>query len=173
LLGLGQALLYANDGSVSDEALALFEEVTKLDPSGVEARYYIGLAAEQRGEQNKAINIFSKLVAEAPAGAPWVASVNERIAKLKGEVVATAQDVASMPAAQQDAAIRGMVQRLSERLSAQGGALEEWTRLIRAYAVLKEAQHARDALVQARKAYPADAATLDALATELGLGGQK
>jgi cytochrome c-type biogenesis protein CcmH len=171
LFGLAQALLYANDGSVNDEALAAFEQASQLDPSLIEARYYIGLAAEQRGDRQKAIDIFSKLVANAPADAPWTGVLNERIARIKGEAAPTPQDVAALPAAQQDAAIRGMVQRLNERLSAQGGAIDEWLRLVRAYAVLKQPEQAREALARARKAHPGEAASLDALAKELGLGG--
>jgi cytochrome c-type biogenesis protein CcmH len=64
-----------------------------------------------------------------------------------------------------------MVQRLNDRLSEQGGTIEEWQRLVRAYAVLKQPELARDALSRARMAYPSEAASLDALATELGLGG--
>ena len=171
LFGLGQALLYANDGSVTDEALTAFEQAVQLDPTLVEARYYIGLAAEQHGDRQKAIEIFSKLVADAPADAAWVAVLNERIARIKGEVSPAAQDVAALPAPQQDAAIRGMVQRLDERLSAQGGAIDEWLRLVRAYAVLKQPDQARDALTRAREAHPAEANSLEALAKELGLGG--
>ena len=171
LFGLGQALLYANDGSVTDEALAAFEQAVQSDPSLIEARYYIGLAAEQRGERQKAVEIFSKLVADAPADAPWTGVLNERIARIKGEAAPTPQDVAALPAAQQDAAIRGMVQRLNDRLSEQGGAIEEWQRLVRAYAVLKQPELAREALARARKAHPSEAASLDALAKELGLGG--
>ena len=171
LFALGQALLYANDGSVNDEALAAFTKAAELDASLVEARYYIGLAAEQRGDQQQAIEIFSKLLADAPADAPWAGVLNDRIARIKGERALSPQDVAAMPATQQDAAIRGMVQRLNERLSAQGGAIEEWLRLVRAYSVLKQPELARDALARARKAHPGEAASLDALAKELGLGG--
>jgi cytochrome c-type biogenesis protein CcmH len=171
LLLLGQALLYANDGSVTDEALAVFEQAAQSDASLIEARYYIGLAAEQRGDRQKAIDIFAKLIAEAPADAPWTGVLNARIARIKSEMTQAVQDVAALPPGQQDAAIRGMVQRLDDRLSAQGGAIEEWLRLVRAYAVLKQPDQARDALMRARAAHPSQAALLDALAKELGLGG--
>ena len=76
--------------------------------------------------------------------------------------------------AQQDAMIRGMVERLATRLATSGGDADEWQRLIRAYAVLHETDKAKDALASARKALAGDAAAgqqLDALARELGIGG--
>jgi cytochrome c-type biogenesis protein CcmH len=79
-----------------------------------------------------------------------------------------------MAPAERDATIRGMVEGLAARLATNGGSLEEWSRLVRAYTVLREPEKARAALGEARKAFGADAAAmagLDALAGELGLGG--
>jgi cytochrome c-type biogenesis protein CcmH len=75
---------------------------------------------------------------------------------------------------QQDAMIRGMVERLATRLATSGGDADEWRRLIRAYTVLHEPDKAKEALASARKALAGDAEAgqqLDALARELGIGG--
>ena len=63
--------------------------------------------------------------------------------------------------------------RLATRLASAGGSVDEWTRLIRAYSVLHQADKAKAALADARKALAPDAnavASLDALARNLGLG---
>ncbi len=74
----------------------------------------------------------------------------------------------------QQAMIRSMVERLATRLAQSGGDASQWQRLIRAYAVMHEADKAREALAAARKALAGDQAAgpgLDALARELGIGG--
>jgi cytochrome c-type biogenesis protein CcmH len=69
--------------------------------------------------------------------------------------------------------IEGMVSRLATRLASNGGSVDEWSRLIRAYTVLHEGDKAKAALADAHKALASDAnavASLDALARDLGLG---
>ena len=69
--------------------------------------------------------------------------------------------------------IEGMVSKLATRLASTGGGVDEWSRLIRAYTVLHEADKAEAALASARKALAPDpnaVASLDALAHDLGLG---
>ncbi len=68
--------------------------------------------------------------------------------------------------------IRGMVERLAERLKENKSDLEGWLRLIRSYAVLKETDKAKDAAATARQQFASDAKALeeiDALAQGLGL----
>ncbi len=65
-----------------------------------------------------------------------------------------------------------MVDGLSARLQQNGGNLDEWLRLVRAYSVLHEPDKARAALADGRKHLASDAgaaAELDRLARELGL----
>jgi cytochrome c-type biogenesis protein CcmH len=68
--------------------------------------------------------------------------------------------------------IRGMVERLAERLKENKSDLEGWLKLIRSYAVLKETNKAQDAAATARQQFASDAKALeqiDALAQGLGL----
>jgi len=102
--------------------------------------------------------------------------VNARLAALKGESApseaSAGASAASIPQAQRPV-IEGMVNRLATRLASNGGNVDEWSRLIRAYAVLHQADKAKAALADARKALGPDAnavAGLDALARDLGLG---
>jgi cytochrome c-type biogenesis protein CcmH len=70
--------------------------------------------------------------------------------------------------------IKSMVERLATRLADQGGSIDEWQRLIRAYVVLGDKDKATAAAADARKALSADPASLKAIddtLKSLGLGG--
>jgi cytochrome c-type biogenesis protein CcmH len=183
LMAFGQSLVFANQGKVSEEAQAAFEKALAIEPSRLEPRFYLALAAEQKGDRARALEGFAGLLADAP-DAPFADLVRERIARLGGEALPPAASgpaaspqgaaIAAMAPAEREATIRGMVEGLAARLATNGGSLEEWSRLVRAYTVLREPEKARAALGEARKAFGADAAAmagLDALAGELGLGG--
>ena len=171
----GEALVAAGGGVVTDKARETFVKALAEEPGQPQARFYLALAAEQDGKTAEAIGAYEALVADAAPDAHWVEAVKTRLASLKG---ATAPGAASgAPAAvpeAQNAMIEGMVSRLANRLASDGGSVDEWSRLIRAYAVLHEADKAKAALANARKALAPDpnaVASLDALAHDLGLGG--
>jgi cytochrome c-type biogenesis protein CcmH len=179
---LGQARMIVAEGKVTAAAKRDFEAALALDPDNVMAAYYLGLGAQQAGEKDKAIEIFSKLETGAPADAAYLPSVRKRLAELRGAPAPEAQGpasaqgkaIAAMPAQQRDAAIRGMVDRLAARLESQGDDVEGWLRLIRAYSVLAEPEKAKKALADARKALAEkrdDVARIEALAKELDIGG--
>ena len=172
----GEAMVAAAGGVVTDKAREAFARAIAQDPRQPQARFYIALAAEQDGKTDEAIRGFEALAADAPPGAPYVAAVRSRVAALKGEPEIQTPATAAAPALgspEQKAMIEGMVSRLAQRLAAQGGGVDEWGRLIRAYTVLHQDDKARAALADAKKALAPDAgavASLDALARELGLG---
>lgn len=178
---LGEARVLAEDGRVSEAARRDFTAALALDPASAMARYYLGLAAAQDSKREEAIDIWSKLVAEGPADAPWRARVEALLAQARGETPAVAPQaseagakIAALPDAARMEAIRSMVERLRERLEQNGADVEGWLRLIRAYGVLSESEKAKTALAGARKALAADRdglARVDALARELGVGG--
>jgi cytochrome c-type biogenesis protein CcmH len=58
------------------------------------------------------------------------------------------------------ARIRGMVERLAERMARDGSDPEGWPRLVRSYMVLDEPDKARTAVSEARRALAADPAKL-------------
>ncbi len=198
----GQALVMAADGVVTQQARAAFDAALKADPTQPQSRFFTGLAAEQDGDKVNARAIWQKLADEAPPGASWLDMVHRRIAGLDGGGPAgtaasaagspsptvpgagaampgaptgpMASAITAMPADQQQAAIRGMVEGLAARLAANGHDPEGWLRLVRAYTVLGEVGKARQALSDARHAMTGDEATLgrlDGLAHELGLEG--
>jgi cytochrome c-type biogenesis protein CcmH len=167
----GEALVAAAGGVVTDEARQAFDRALAEQPGQPQARFYLALAAEQDGKKADAAQDYESLLADSPSDAPWRSVVSARLAALKGEP-APAEDAAAIPEAQRPM-VEGMVNRLATRLASNGGSVDEWSRLIRAYAVLHEADKAKAALADARKALAPDAnavASLDALARDLGLG---
>jgi cytochrome c-type biogenesis protein CcmH len=172
LTSYGEALIGAKDGVVPADARAAFEKALTLDPADPKALFYLAQAAEQDGDPAKARGYYADLVARSPVGAPWLPLVRERMAKLPGG--ATAETVASLSEPDRQTAIRGMVEGLAARLESAGGSPDEWSRLVRSYAVLGERDKARSALDKARQAVAENAPQregLDALARELGLDG--
>ena len=169
---VGEALVAAAGGVVTDKAREAFAKALAEQPGQPQARFYLALAAEQDGKTAEAVQVYESLAADAPSDAPWIGAVKARLAVLKGE---PPQSTAVAPAlgSEQQQAIQGMVSRLANRLASSGGNVDEWSRLIRAYTVLHEAGKAKAALADARKALAPDpdaVAGLDALARDLGLG---
>ena len=160
---LGEALTAEANGVVTAEAKAAFVRAVTLDKTTVSARYYLGLAAEQDGRREEAAKIWRDLIAEAPAGAPWVDNVRSALARVESNSVASSAatftprpDVANQPSGQQSAMIHAMVDRLAARLKQDGSDVDGWVRLVRSYKVLGEADKARAATADARQALAGD-----------------
>ncbi len=180
---MGESLIFANDGKVTPEAIAAFERALSLNSAFPQARFYLGLAAEQTGEKEKAVSIWSTLLADAEPDAAWASMVRERLEGLGVKLPAAAPGVpqgeaaamiAAMSEGERNVAIRGMVDSLATRLAANGDDVEGWLRLVRAYSVLKEPAKAKSALDDARRALagkPSAVKGLEDLARELGIGG--
>jgi cytochrome c-type biogenesis protein CcmH len=172
---LAEAQVAAAEGIITAEARAGFERALALDPTSVRARYYRALALEQDGDTAGAIAGFDVLVREAQPGSELAKAVTERIVKLGGTPPQTAAGaIAALGEKDRDAAIRGMVEQLDARLTADGSDVEGWLRLVRSYAVLGDPDKARAALARARSALAGNAPSrerVEALARELGIGG--
>ncbi len=180
---LGEALSGAANGVITSDAKAAFERALALDASNPRAQFYLGLAAEQDGRTTDAVDRWRKLLAQAPADAPWVVYVRQALARLDPSAATSAppgpttQDVASaadMSASDRDQMVRGMVERLAARLSADGSDVEGWLRLMRAYVVLGDRDKARAAAADARRALASDPDKLrriDEGAKNFGLDG--
>ena len=178
---LGEALVFAANGLVTAEAKAAFERAVALDANVIQARYFLGLAAEQDGDRAQAATTWRALIESAPPDAPWIDLLRGALARV--EVTAAAGRQASeekIPASpelspdQRNAMIEGMVERLSERLHRDGADPEGWLRLVRSYMVIGQPDKARAAAVDARRALEGDATKLrrlDELLKGLGLKG--
>jgi cytochrome c-type biogenesis protein CcmH len=173
---LGEALAAAGNGIITVEAKTAFERALALDPNDLKATYFIGVAAEQDGDRQKAAAIFTGMLKDAPADAPWVPMVRDALIRVGG----TPPPVASAPVESAPAAampgpsaadvaaagsmsekdrndmIRGMVAQLAGKLKEDGGDLAGWQRLLRAYMVLGERDKAHAAAADAKKALAND-----------------
>ncbi|PSC04509.1 c-type cytochrome biogenesis protein CcmI [Alsobacter soli] len=175
---LGEAQVAQADGIVTANARTSFDKALALDAKLVKARYYRALAAEQDGDKAKALSLYSELAAEAPAGAPIKARLDDKVAELGGKPPQpsgeAAQAIAGMAAGDRMTAIRGMVASLDARLAEKGDDVEGWLRLVRSYMVLGEPEKARDAFARGRAALASDQTgrdRLEALGRELKIEG--
>ena len=164
---LGEALAAAANGVITVEAKAAFDRALTLDPAELKSKYYIGIAAEQDGDNTKAAAIWIDMLKAGPPDAPWVPVVREALTRIgAAPPVAALPPMAQTPgpnAADIAAAggmsekdrgdmIRGMVARLAEKLKQDGRDFDGWQRLLRAYVVLGERDKANAAAADARKA---------------------
>ncbi len=150
--GLGEALLVAEGGIVTEDARKAFEAARALDPKAPGPRYYIALAAEQEGKRDEAVKELSALLAEAPDDAPWRPLVVQSLARLDpsaapaagptGDEVAAAADMSD---GDRTAMINGMVTRLAARLKDEPTDVDGWLQLIRSYVVLGRGEDAAEA----------------------------
>ena len=181
---LGESLMAEANGVVTAEAKAAFERALTLDAKHNKARFFLAVAAHQDGQQEKAASIWRAMLADARPGSPWVGMVREALAQVEPPSTAasgasapgpSAEDVAAaneMKTKDRDAMVRGMVERLAERLKRDGSDVEGWLRLVRAYTVLGERERALSALADARRAIGQDVdklRRLDELGKELRL----
>ena len=179
---LGEALVAAANGVVTAEAKNAFDRALALDANDPRAKFFAGVAAQQDGRDAEAEALWRELLAQAPADAPWVQVVQQSLARLDNPAAETAvgpssADVAAAAGMSPEARVqmvRGMVERLAERLARDGSDLDGWVKLVRAYVVLGEHDRARGAAADARRALapdPGKLQRLDAALTDLAPGG--
>ena len=180
---LGEALVAAANGIVTEEAKEAFDRSFRLDGANVSARFYIGLAVEQDGRKDEAARVWRKLLADAPPGAVWRPLVQTALARIDPSATAavrkapangSAGNVASTAPDQQKELIRGMVERLAARLRLDGSDLDGWLQLVRSYVVLDERDKARATVIDAHRMLagePDKIRRLDEEAKRLGVIG--
>ena len=179
----GEAQVAAANGVVTADAKAAFERAIGHDPQDFKARYFLGLAAEQDGRDDLAALVWRQLLASAPADAPWLELVRRSLERVDPQAATarrpdpSAEEMAAaanLPPQERAAMVRGMVERLAARLKADGSDLDGWLRLLRAYGVLGEADRAKAAAADARRALAGDGdkvRRIDEMMKALGLEG--
>ncbi len=195
----GEALVQAAGGIVKPDARLQFAAAVALDKTDARARYFLGLAKEQAGDPKAAVADWLALLRESPPGAPWAGELRRVIADTAGRAgvdvaaqlaasgaVAVAGSAPPSPSAEQvkavqamaptdqQAMIRGMVDRLAARLKANPKDAGGWVRLMRARMVLGDPAAAAAARRDALAALAGDAAGTAAIAAaagELGIKG--
>jgi cytochrome c-type biogenesis protein CcmH len=161
----GEMLVQAAGGEVVPGAVSAFSAALAADPKSAPARYYLGMAAAQKGDRATAQRYWQGLLDEIPANAPLHSELVDRLASIGAAPPAVA-GAGGAPD------INAMVEGLAARLKARPDDPQGWLRLIRAYSVLGETDKAKAALAAARKSVGADRtvkAALDSEAAELKL----
>lgn len=157
---LGEALVWAADGTVTAEAVRVFEAVLAARPAHPAARFHLALAHAQAGRLRRAYDMWRALAAETPADAPWradlAALIRQAAAALgeaddslpgagaapRGPTAEEAAAAAAMAPEDRAAMIRAMVEGLARRLAEAPDDLAGWRRLARSWRVLGEAAKA-------------------------------
>ncbi len=178
----GEAIVFAANGQVTPGAEAAFREAVRRDPDDPRALYYLGLADRQGGRLREALNRWLILENGSQSDAPWLNFLIIQIDRVSKEAGLTSQDLASLrekiksgdvpvargPTREQIRAaqemseedrqemIRGMVDRLADRLRDNPNDAAGWQRLARARMVLGEKEASRDALGKVADLRPRD-----------------
>lgn len=144
----GEALVLQNGGQVPAEAEEAFNDALKVDPRNTPARFYLGLAKAIRRDNAGAVALWESLLADTPSDAPLHQMLVDRLAMLRAQEVSQGSGNSGPPNP------RAMVAMLAARLKADPNDALGWVRLMRAYTVLGETDKAKQALADARKAFP-------------------
>ncbi len=181
LLQYAEALIPTQNNIVSAQASDLFNKALAADPRNPRARYYLALAKAQANDVRGAIQDWVDLISISPPDATWLTTVRSQIVAASKELGVdprsfepsaaalamgpspseptaqgpSRQDVeaaSQMTAEERQAMIRGMVQRLADRLEEKPDDPEGWRRLANAYRVLGEDAKAAEAEARAKAA---------------------
>ncbi|THH38236.1 c-type cytochrome biogenesis protein CcmI [Aliishimia ponticola] len=179
---LADTLVLAAGGYVSPEAEIALARALQLDPANGPARYYWGLMMSQTGRPDQAFTIWDRQLRAGPPDAPWIGPIQAQIAEIAMRAGQTNYEIPQIGSAATpprgpsqediDAAgdmspqermemIEGMVSNLSERLASEGGAPQDWARLITALGVLGRSGDARAIFDEASRVFAADPGALD------------
>ena len=170
---LAQMYITEAGGYVSPEAEAALRAALRTNPQNQVARYFLGQMWLQNDRPDRAFGLWSQLLAEGPANAPWIAPIRGSIqdiawlagvdytlpaaessaAPLAGPTAEDMESASNMSAEERQEMIRGMVENLNARLANEGGTPEEWSRLLGALGVLGETDHARAVWTEAQTVF--------------------
>lgn len=178
-----ELLILAAGGYVSPEAEASLRRALELEPRHGAARYYWGLFLGQIGRPDQGFRVWDDLLRTSPPDAGWVPAIRAQIpemawragvdytlpepaAAMPGLPGPSAEDVEAagdMTPQERQEMIRGMVDRLMDRLANQGGTPDEWARLIGALGVLGDTDRAQAIYDEAMQKFGANAAAAESL----------
>lgn len=82
LLGYAKSRIRVENGVIPEDARTSLNRILVLEPKQPEARIWLALAKEQDGKLAEAATEYRKLLAEAPAEAPWKPVIEARLADL-------------------------------------------------------------------------------------------
>lgn len=161
---LAEALLLQANGAGSTEAMSLLREAADGDPTDPLPRLYLAAELTRTGDYAQAAQAWQNALALSKGDEPWLAAAQQGLAVAQN-------DGAGGPTSGESEMIAQMVGGLADRLASQGGSVEEWMQLVRAYLVLGDKAKAQTAYDDAVAAYPKafDRGELDTIALDAGL----
>jgi cytochrome c-type biogenesis protein CcmH len=159
-----EGMILAAGGYVSPEAADEIAAALERDPTLPIARYYAGLALRQADRIDDAIAMWEGLRRDSPPDAPYLEWIDmmladataERDAPSPGPGQAEIEVAGQLTPEERAEMVEGMVARLEERLTAEGGTAEEWVRLIRSFVQLERPEEAARAYRLAAEALASD-----------------
>jgi len=181
---LAESAITAADGIVTAKAQAALQRALELDPANPRARFYRGLALVQRGERERALGMWTDLVRDTPADAPWLPVLRQRVTALAEDLGRDPDAVVPAPAPaavasrggdglpDDPAGLRAEAESLAASLDRNPKDWQGWIRLARARAALGRKDAAAAALADGAKAYenaPFVRRQFAAAAAELGI----
>ncbi|MCY4304466.1 MAG: c-type cytochrome biogenesis protein CcmI [Aestuariivita sp.] len=157
-----ELLILAAGGYVSPKAENALIKALQLNPISGTARYYLGQMKNQIGRPDQAFAIWSKLLEEGQQDAAWIEPIRIQIQdvaaragkhnfvlspinQITGPTQNEIDEISELPPSEQAEMIASMVESLNQRLSDEGGTVDEWTRLIRSLVVLNRLNDAKAA----------------------------
>lgn len=156
---LGEAIILGGDGSISEQAIAVFEKAIKLDPGRERSRYMLAEQTWRSGDREAGVRAFIDILEETRDESFQVflkeridSAIRDMKAGLSGdpEAMRPESETSSGPLADmsepQRVRINQMVERLAMRLVAEPNDIEGWLRLIRSYTVLQDKDKMQEAL---------------------------
>lgn len=170
---LGEDMVVAAGGLVTKQAEEVFAAALQKDPRDGLSLYYIGLMMAQNGRGDRAFRLWDGLLRNTPADAPWQEPIRQNIRQLawvageenyqmpgSGPTEEDMQAAADMTPEQRMEMVRGMVDRLNDRLAAEGGPAADWAKLISSLRMLGEVERANAIATEARGKFAADPAAV-------------
>ena len=180
---LADLMVQAASGYVSPEAENALRAALEMDGRNGLAQYYIGQMFAQTGRPDRGFQIWRSLLESSPPEAPWVPAIRDQIEELawlagqnryqlpaesepiRGPSAEDIEAAQNMSAEERVSMIQGMVSQLSDRLASEGGPVDDWARLIRAYGVLGDRVAAQAVYREARQVFDGNDAALRTLYT--------
>lgn len=180
---LADLMVQAASGYVSPEAENALRAALEMDGRNGLAQYYIGQMFAQTGRPDRGFQIWRSLLESSPPEAPWVPAIRDQIEELawlagqnryqlpaesepiRGPSAEDIEAAQNMSAEERVSMIQGMVSQLSDRLASEGGPVDDWAQLIRAYGVLGDRIAAQAVYREARQVFDGNDAALRTLYT--------
>src|SRR5262245_5818824 len=82
----GEAMVAAENGAVTPQAVATFNAALALEAKNAKARYFVALALEQTGKKREALDGWLGLLAEPVDDEPWAVDLRQRAQSLEREL---------------------------------------------------------------------------------------